>query len=338
MNLSNVKVQAGDFKSGELGEMLEPYLGKIADEMKKVCKNRKTLVFLPLIKTSQKFRDILNEKGFSAAEINCQSTDRAEILADFQAGKYNVVCNAMLLTEGFDMPEIDCVIILRPTKIRSLYAQMAGRGTRLAEGKKDLLLLDFLWLTSKHALVRPVNLICKDDETADKMTELLNEAENGADLEELEIAAISAIKQERERKLAMQLAKMRNNKRKTVDPLQFEMSVNADILRGYKPVFDWEKQPPTTAQYDFLESNSIYTGDIDCAGKAQRIIDVLQRRHNMGLSTVKQIRCLENMGFLRVGNWTKMQASELIGKIAGNDWDIPTGINPKSYVPSATLK
>lgn len=93
-------------------------------------------MFLPLIKTSQKFRDILNERGFRAAEVNGESTDRAEVLGSFDRGEYNVLCNSMLLTEGWDCPSVDCVIVLRPTKVRSLYCQMVGRGTRLCEGKE----------------------------------------------------------------------------------------------------------------------------------------------------------------------------------------------------------
>ena len=112
-------------------------------------------MFLPLVATAQKFRDILNRHGFQAAEVNGNSQDRAEILADFDAGKYNVLCNAMLLTEGWDCPAVDCVVMLRATKIRALYCQCVGRGTRLSPGKKELLLLDFLWNTARHDLCRP---------------------------------------------------------------------------------------------------------------------------------------------------------------------------------------
>ena len=59
---------------------------------------------MPLIKTSQKFRDILISKGFNAAEVNGDSDDRAEVLADFDKGKYNVLCNSMLLTEALGLP------------------------------------------------------------------------------------------------------------------------------------------------------------------------------------------------------------------------------------------
>ena len=100
LDISSVTMSGGDYAVGDLGTALDPYLEQIAAEMAQRCKDRKTVVFLPLIKTSQKFRDLLNAKGFCAAEVNGQSADRREILADFDAGKYNVLCNSMLLTEG----------------------------------------------------------------------------------------------------------------------------------------------------------------------------------------------------------------------------------------------
>ncbi|WP_240335346.1 DEAD/DEAH box helicase [Paraliobacillus sediminis] len=145
LDLSAVGQQAGDFKTSKLGSALDPYLESIVDEMVRVASDRKIVVFLPLVKTSQKFTELLNQKGFKATEVNGESKDRAEILRDFDSGKYNVLCNSMLLTEGWDCPSVDCVVVLRPTKIRSLYIQMIGRGTRLYPGKTELLLLDFLW-------------------------------------------------------------------------------------------------------------------------------------------------------------------------------------------------
>ena len=161
IDISAVGTQAGDFKAADIGSALDPYLEQIAAEMEKYCADRKTVVFLPLIATSQKFTDILNDHGFRAAEVNGNSEDRAEILADFEAGKYNVLCNSMLLTEGWDCPSVDCIIVLRPTKVRSLYSQMVGRGTRLSQGKDHLLLLDFLWHTERHELCHPASLICE---------------------------------------------------------------------------------------------------------------------------------------------------------------------------------
>ena len=120
IDISMVGISAGDFKVGDIGTALDPYLYQIADEMEKYCMDRKTIVFLPLIATSQKFMAILNEHGFVAAEVNGNSEDRAQILQDFEDGKYNVLCNSMLLTEGYDCPAVDCIIVLRPTKSRPL--------------------------------------------------------------------------------------------------------------------------------------------------------------------------------------------------------------------------
>ena len=77
----------------------------------------------------------------------------------------------MLLTEGWDCPSVDCVVVLRPTKVRSLYCQMVGRGTRLSPqtGKTELLLLDFLWHTERHELCHPAHLICENEEVAKQM-------------------------------------------------------------------------------------------------------------------------------------------------------------------------
>ena len=138
LDISGVKISAGDYALGSLGGALEPYLEQIAAEMAKVCLKRKTVVFLPLIATSQKMRSILERYGFRAAEVNGDSTDREQVLAAFDRGDTNVLCNSMLLTEGWDCPSVDCIVVLRPTKIRSLYCQMVGRGTRLHPGKESL--------------------------------------------------------------------------------------------------------------------------------------------------------------------------------------------------------
>jgi superfamily II DNA or RNA helicase len=83
LDLSGVKQQTGDFSTKDLGTALDPYLEQIAEEMAKHCLDRKTVVFLPLVKTSKKFRDILNAKGFKAAEVNGDSQDRQKVLEDF---------------------------------------------------------------------------------------------------------------------------------------------------------------------------------------------------------------------------------------------------------------
>ena len=332
MDLSGVGVQSGDFKVGDLGTALDPYLYQIAEEMAKYCRERKTVVFLPLVKTSQKFRDILNKHGFHAAEVNGESADRAQILSDFDAGRYNVLCNSMLLTEGWDCPSVDCIVVLRPTKVRSLYCQMVGRGTRLCDGKDHLLLLDFLWHTERHELCHPASLICETEEVAQQMTKNLEEAAGyPVDLEEAEEQASSDVVAQREEALAQQLAEMRKRKKKLVDPLQYEMSIQAEDLSSYVPAFGWEMAPPTQKQVKALEKCGILPDQIDNAGKAALLLDKIEKRRNAGLTTPKQIRLLERYGFQHVGNWQFETARKLIDRIACNDWRIPRDINPAEY-------
>lgn len=330
LDLSGVSIQSGDFKAGDIATALDPYLHQIADEMMKYCRDRKTVVFLPLVKTSQKFKEILNEKGFKAAEVNGESKDRAEVLEAFDKGEYNVLCNSMLLTEGWDCPSVDCVIVLRPTKVRSLYSQMVGRGTRLCEGKSHLLLLDFLWHTERHELCHPADLICEKKEVARKMTENL-EGTAGCpmDLEEAERKASEDVIAEREESLAKQLQEMRTRKKKLVDPLQFEMSIQAEDLSGYVPAFGWEMAPPSDKQKQELEKRGILPDEIDNAGKANLILDRLHKWQEEGLTTPKQIRCLEKYGFQHVGTWTFEAGKNMIDRIAACGW---RGA-PRNYVP-----
>ena len=334
LDISEVGFTSGDYSLGQLGTALDPYLEQIAAEMAQRCKGRKTVVFLPLIKTSQKFRDLLNAKGFRAAEVNGQSADRKEVLADFDAGKYNVLCNSMLLTEGWDCPSVDCVVVLRPTKVRSLYSQMVGRGTRLAEGKTDLLLLDFLWMTDKHELCRPADLVCEDRAVARQMTENLAGTGCPEDIEEAAAQASEDVVAQREEALAKQLAEQRRKKAKLVDPLQYEMSIQAEDLSGYVPAFGWEAGPPTEQQTAALEKLGILPDAVESAGKASLLLDRLHKRRDEGLTTPKQIRCLEKYGFQHVGRWSFEQAKHMIDRIAAGGWrGVPKGVTPSTYTP-----
>ena len=239
----------------------------------------------------------------------------------------------MLLTEGWDCPSVDCVVVLRPTKVRALYSQMVGRGTRLCEGKTELLLLDFLWHSERHELCHPAHLISESEEVANQITKNIAEAGCPVDLEEAEVKAQEDVVAQREESLAKQLKEMRNRKRKLVDPLQFEMSIQAEDLTNYVPAFGWEMGPATDKQVKTLEKLGIYPDSIDNAGKAAKILDKLDKRRMAGLTTPKQIRFLESRGFLHVGTWQFDTAKHLIDRIAANGWRIPNGIVPQEYIP-----
>ena len=349
IDLSAVKATAGDLQPKSLGSILDPYLEQIADQMIAHCLDRKTVVFMPLISTSQKMAALLSDRGFAVREVNGESRDRKEILGWTKengeqvpgwwgrSAPGSVLCNSMLLTEGWDSPEVDCVVCLRPTKIRSLYAQIVGRGTRMCEGKKDLLLLDFLWHTGRHELARPAHLICETDEVADAMISRMDgNAGVELDLEEEKEGAEGDAIDAREMALAKQLEALKRRKQKLVDPLQFEMSILDADLANYEPRIGAELNAPSEGQRGLLEQAGILPDTIESAGKAAKILEALDSRRKKGLATPKQIRLLERRGFSHVGQWSFRAARSMIDRMAASGWRIPAGVNPREYQPEAS--
>lgn len=328
IDLTKVKTRVGDFEVTGLVEALEPYLPEIAKSMAEHAMDRKTVVFLPLVRMAQEFAEMLRGYGFDAQEVDGQSTDRKEKLEWFaNAGKGAVMCNAMLLTEGWDCPDVDCVVVLRPTKVRSLYSQMVGRGTRLAPNKRDCLLLDFLWLSTRHDLCRPASLITGNDEDAEKVSEKAVE-------EELELFdALTDVEEQRRNALADAIRANAKRKARLVDPLTFFVDVNEQALLDYVPEFPWETQPATEKQIRLIENAGINTDGM-CKGQASKVIDAIFRRRDAGLATAKQMHQLEQRGFQNVGLWTFEQANDMMGRLAKNKWRVPWGIDPKTYVPT----
>ena len=188
--------------------------------------------------------------------------------------------------------------------------------------------------TARHELCHPASLICESDEVAQKMTENLEDVAGCAvDIDEAEQKANQDVIAQREEALAQQLEDMRKRKRRLVDPLQFEMSIQAEDLAGYIPSFGWEMMPPSDAQCKELERAGILPDQIDNAGKASLLLDRIRKRRMDGLSTPKQIRCLERYGFSNVGTWSFDGAKNMIDRIASNCWRVPRGVTPKEFRP-----
>ena len=333
LDLTKVAMRAGDFSAEGVAHAIDPYLEQIADAIVENARDRKGVVFLPLIATSQKFCELLRDRGIDAREVNGNSPDRAELLAGFDAGAFPWLCNSMLLTEGWDCPTVDCIVCLRPTKIRSLYAQIIGRGTRISPGKENLLLLDFLWLSNRHELARPAHLISESKDVADQMTAVISAAGGPVDLEEAHDTALADCVELRETALAKELARHRNKNKRLVDPLEYEMSVLDQDLSTYVPAFGWETNKPSDEQVKALEMFGVNGIAVESAGKANMLITRLRTRAESGLATPKQIKFLEARGFKKVAEWDHTAARKLIDRIAANAWRVPRGIVPERYEP-----
>lgn len=333
IDLNHVSSSNNDFDKNEVDTELDSCLEQIAFHMKFFCQKRKTVVFLPLIKTAQKFVKILENHDIKAIELNGKTPERERILKEFENGKYDVLCNAMLLTEGWDCPKVDCIIVLRPTRRRSFYQQMVGRGMRIAEGKDHLLLLDFLWLSKRHTLCKPSSLVAADKETSAKIDEYVLDSMQPVDL----LQAMSQAKEDmvkiRENSLARKLDKMSTRKSELIDPLEYARSIGSNDLDQYAEKKIWELDRATKEQLDFLLNKGINTRKIRSRGRAAQIINLIGQRQSLKMSSPKQIRCLEDMGFKQVGKWTCAQASRMISIIAANNWVVPVDIDPEEYVP-----
>ena len=309
IDMNQVKISIGDFQVDSVAETLEPYLPKIADAIREYAADRKTVVFCPLISIAQELASMIP----GAREVNGSSPDRKETLDWFdKAAPGAVLCNAMLLTEGWDCPSCDCVVVLRPTKIRALYSQMIGRGTRLFPGKDNLLILDFLWLCQRHNLCKPACLASDNEEDIQRVTSKTTE-------EQLELfGAVSDAEEARRNALAEALARQAKKKSKMINPLDLFDLLDDIGLADYQPVFKWEEKPATEKQVNYLKSFGVDADGIT-KGHASMLIGKLSGRRKQNLATLRQIRTLKRFGYDPV-DWSFERASGEIGRLAARGW------------------
>ena len=197
----------------------------------------------------------------------------------------------MLLTEGYDEPSVDCVVMLRPTKVRSLYSQIIGRGTRLYPGKDHLLLLDFLWLAQEHSLISPAHLIAGSAEEAEAITEAL--ALGDGNLEE----AKKKVDADRAASLRERLRENSQREARTFDALEFALSINEVDLAEFQPTMRWHEDEATPKQRDMLLRYGISPESVRNKGQACAILDKVFTRMNLGLASAKQVRWLRKLGY-----------------------------------------
>lgn len=327
IDMSTVRTKAGDYDENGIGDALGPYLEAIADEVVARAADRKTLAFLPLRATSRTFSAMLQARGMDARHVDGESEDRADVLAWLKTPGPKVCCNAMLLTEGFDEPSIDCILPLRPTKSRALYTQIVGRGTRLFEGKRDLMLLDFLWQTQEHDLCKPAALVAARAETVEAMTKVQErEAAKGCqqmDLLDMEKIANDEEARKRHDALAKALKEQERKKSRLVDPVMLGVMIGDADLADYEPIMDWEAKPATPAQLRALERFGVAPESITCKGLASQLMSRMVERSRLHLASVGKLRVLSKYGYQGIDTLSDAQANALIDGIKTSGWNGP---------------
>lgn len=166
LDLSKVRRARGDWSDGALSSAMHDAMAPkaIVRAWAEHAGDRRTIVFAPDVAMAYELAQEYRDQGITAEAIDGAMVlaDRRAVLARFAHGETQVICNCMILTEGFDAPWCDCVVIARPTSSSSLFVQMAGRGLRPYPGKADCVIMDVAGVTGRHKLASIVDLTGAD--------------------------------------------------------------------------------------------------------------------------------------------------------------------------------
>lgn len=162
IDVSKVARRGGEFVAGDLERAanVDSVTQAACDEIVARAEDRRSwLMFCAGVEHAQSVETALRARGISVACVTGQTprAERDRMIRDFRDGRLRALTNANVLTTGFDAPRLDMIAMLRPTLSTSLYVQMLGRGTRLADGKQDCLVLDFAQNVRRHG---PVDAVC----------------------------------------------------------------------------------------------------------------------------------------------------------------------------------
>jgi superfamily II DNA or RNA helicase len=156
LDLDRVRVRHGDFKAGALSRaMIAANANElIANAYLEHAQGRRAIAFLPSVELAEMVFKALSTRGIPSAVVTGETPleTRQDVYAGLREGAIKVVSSCMVLTEGFDEPSVDCIIVGRPTKSLPLYMQMVGRGSRPSPGKQDCLVIDIAAITRRHKI------------------------------------------------------------------------------------------------------------------------------------------------------------------------------------------
>lgn len=346
LDFSQIRTTAGDLNGADLATVLEheEALHEIATPTVELVGDRKALVFAASVAQAERLTEIINRHKSGSAKFVTGTTDkdkRRRLFSEFACKDFQFLVNVGVATEGFDDPGIDCVVMARPTKSRSLYAQMTGRGTRPLPGVVDGLetpqqrkealrnsdkpfveVIDFVGNSGRHKLITSADILGGnyDDKIVERAKEKAREKELPCDvIDELEQAQreIEAERREaRERTMREKLTARAKYSTATVNPFDV---LDITPWRQKKWIKD---KPPTQKQLITLHKAGVPTNGLSFT-HASQLIDQIFKRRESGICTYKQAKLLNRYGYHNCHDFTFRQASELIDTIAQNGWKRP---------------
>lgn len=154
VDLTNAKIMAGEYHKEDVDKAMKRsvVIGDVIEHYKKYADGKRGIIFAWNIDASKRTVERFNEAGIPATHLDANSTDdeRDEAVKALEAGTLRMISNVEIFSEGFNLPSLDCVILLRPTRSLALYLQMVGRGLRYKEGKEPTVILDHAGLYYDH--------------------------------------------------------------------------------------------------------------------------------------------------------------------------------------------
>lgn len=195
---SELKVSRGDYEQGQAGKMLTDAgaPAAIVKAWQKHAAGRRTIVFTPTVALAQEVSDAFRHAGVLSEMVHGGTPldERRAMLRRFSNGETMVMANCAVLTEGYDNPAVDCIVVARPTTSRALYTQMLGRGTRRHPDKDHLLVLDVVGASAQHSLLTVPSLFGLEDKFRKRGDggELVSGLVEEQEVEQVRIGKISA--------------------------------------------------------------------------------------------------------------------------------------------------
>lgn len=327
LDLSDVGTVAGDLNQGQLNEKMADsrVLEGVANPTFDEAGDRPTILFTTSVANAHSIAAILNNRRANCARAvdgTTETFERRAIMEGYRNGEFQFLSNCGIATEGFDAPRASCVSVGRPTKSRSLFVQMVGRGLRPdpSSGKRDCLVLDFSGNAGRHNLCTPIDVLAgkyKDEEVARAKRKL----EKNPTLtigEALETARAELISEHEAKLRAERSIRYKSGSFDPFDTLQVDPDAIDDV--------DWQfgARPATEKQVQAIAKFGMTLPRTPTFKQAKELLDKLFGRANHGLATMKQLKLLSKHGLgrrdLRMG-----EATALIDVLARNGWRKPVG-------------
>ena len=339
LDFSSVRSTAGDLNKQDLAAVMEfeKVLHGVAVPTLELIGDKQTIVFAASVKQAERLAEIFDRyrpacAGFVSGKM--EPDRRRDVIARFKSGALQILVNVGVATEGFDAPGVGCVVMARPTKSRSLYAQMVGRGTRPSPGVPDqhhtpedrrtaiagsdkphCLVVDFAGNSGQHRLIHATDILGGEEpeEVLDRAYEIVDKGVTNDISEAVEIAKVEIEEEEKER------AKRKLVKASKVSYKTNETDVFSALgVRRESANFLPNSRGLTGNQLAMLTRHGIEPSQY--SPKEQRLLhSELIRRIKKKKCSLKQARVLNKYGF-QTSNMSFKEASSLLDQLARNGW------------------